>query len=59
MASASAIAFARLIVDSIAFAPIAVSWERIKLSAPSRVAVVISESSYLLGYGSFSIDSRT
>jgi hypothetical protein len=42
-------ALARLMVDSIAFAPIEVSCERIKLSAPSRVAVVISESSYLLG----------
>lgn len=59
MASASAIAFARLMVDSIAFGPMEVSWERMKLSAPSRVAVVISESSCLLGWLSESIDSRT
>jgi len=59
MFSASAIPFARLIVASMKFGPTAVSWDRMKPSAPSRQAVVISVKDYLSGIALLTMHSNT
>lgn len=50
MASASAIPLARFMVASIGFYPIDVSWDKMKASVPSRVAVDTSVNSVLSGW---------